>query len=123
MDRSLKPTFGYLSDLGECGASHLGTGDHGPKTDRSRPRSVPVNALSRHQRPNCRQPFPYKIREELPVIQEESGESITNEPRADLSILIDCAGCPRVLAEAHYPQPGVDAASGSAAVPGSVAQI
>jgi hypothetical protein len=59
----------------------------------------------------------------LPVIQEESGESITNEPRADLSILIDCAGCPRVLAEAHYPQPGVDAASGSAAVPGSVAQI
>jgi hypothetical protein len=27
------------------GASHLGTGDHGPKTDRNRPRSVPVNAL------------------------------------------------------------------------------
>ena len=25
-------------------ASHLGTGDRGPKTDRSRPRSVPVNA-------------------------------------------------------------------------------
>src|SRR4029077_9656523 len=28
------------------GASHLGTGDHGPKTDRSRPRLVPVNALA-----------------------------------------------------------------------------
>jgi len=27
------------------GASHLGTGDHGPKTNRSRPRSVPVNDL------------------------------------------------------------------------------
>jgi len=27
-------------------ASHLGMGDHGPKTDRSRPRSVPVNALA-----------------------------------------------------------------------------
>jgi hypothetical protein len=30
--------------MGAPGASHLGTGDHGPKTDRSRPRSVPVNA-------------------------------------------------------------------------------
>jgi hypothetical protein len=27
------------------GASHLGTGAHGHKTDRSRPRSVPVNGL------------------------------------------------------------------------------
>jgi hypothetical protein len=35
-------------DLDAPGASHLGTGDHGPKTDRSRPRSVPVNA------PGCR---------------------------------------------------------------------
>jgi len=26
-------------------ASHLGMGDHGPKTDRSRPRSVPVTRL------------------------------------------------------------------------------
>jgi len=31
MDRSLKPTFGYLSDLGECGASHLGTETTDPK--------------------------------------------------------------------------------------------
>jgi len=31
-------------NMGAPGASHLGTGDHGPKTDRSRPRSVPVNA-------------------------------------------------------------------------------
>jgi hypothetical protein len=30
--------------MGAPGASHLGTGDHGPKTDRSRPRLVPVNA-------------------------------------------------------------------------------
>jgi len=33
------------TEMGARGASHLGTGDHGPKTDRSRPRSVPVNAL------------------------------------------------------------------------------
>src|ERR1700676_1658519 len=33
------------TEMGSPGASHLGTGDHGPKTDRSRPRSVPVNAL------------------------------------------------------------------------------
>jgi len=33
------------TEMGAPGASHLGTGDHGPKTDRSRPRSVPVNAL------------------------------------------------------------------------------
>ena len=32
------------TEMGAPGASHLGTGDHGPKTDRSRPRSVPVNA-------------------------------------------------------------------------------
>ena len=32
--------------MGAPGASHLGTGDHGPKTDRSRPRSVPINALA-----------------------------------------------------------------------------
>jgi hypothetical protein len=29
------------TEMGAPGASHLGTGDHGPKTDRSRPRSVP----------------------------------------------------------------------------------
>src|SRR4029077_8196966 len=34
------------TEMGAPGASHLGTGDHGPKTDRSRPRSVPVNALA-----------------------------------------------------------------------------
>ena len=33
------------TEMGAPGASHLGTGDDGPKTDRSRPRSVPVNAL------------------------------------------------------------------------------
>jgi hypothetical protein len=33
------------TEMGAPGASHLGTGGHGPKTDRSRPRSVPVNAL------------------------------------------------------------------------------
>ena len=33
------------TEMGAPGASHLGTGDHGPKTDRSRARSVPVNAL------------------------------------------------------------------------------
>jgi hypothetical protein len=33
------------TEMGALGASHLGTGDHGPKTDRSGPRSVPVNAL------------------------------------------------------------------------------
>jgi hypothetical protein len=33
------------TEMGVPGASHLGTGDHGPKTDRSRPPSVPVNAL------------------------------------------------------------------------------
>src|ERR1700676_4592798 len=33
------------TEMGALGASHLGTGDHGLKTDRSRPRSVPVNAL------------------------------------------------------------------------------
>jgi hypothetical protein len=32
------------TEMGAPGASHLGTGGHGPKTDRSRPRSVPVNA-------------------------------------------------------------------------------
>jgi hypothetical protein len=32
------------TEMGAPGALHLGTGDHGPKTDRSRPRSVPVNA-------------------------------------------------------------------------------
>jgi hypothetical protein len=33
------------TEMGAPGASHLRTGDHGPKTDRSRPRSVLVNAL------------------------------------------------------------------------------
>jgi hypothetical protein len=33
------------TEMGALGASHLGTGDHGPKTDRSRPRSIPVNAV------------------------------------------------------------------------------
>jgi hypothetical protein len=33
------------TEMGAPGASHLGTGDRGPKTDRSRPQSVPVNAL------------------------------------------------------------------------------
>ncbi len=33
------------TEMGAPGASHLGTGDHGPNTDRSRPRSVAVNAL------------------------------------------------------------------------------
>jgi hypothetical protein len=33
------------TEMGAQGASHLGTGDHGPNTDRSRPRSVAVNAL------------------------------------------------------------------------------
>jgi hypothetical protein len=32
-------------EMGAPDASHLGPGDHGPKADRSRPRSVPVNAL------------------------------------------------------------------------------
>src|SRR6202163_4552081 len=32
------------NEMGAPGASHLGAGDHGPKTDRSRPRSVPINA-------------------------------------------------------------------------------
>src|ERR1700726_1249230 len=36
---------GSSTEMGAPGASHLGTGDRGPKTDRSRPRSVPVNAL------------------------------------------------------------------------------
>src|ERR1035438_10475137 len=31
------------TEMGGPGASHLGTGDHGPKTHRSRPRSVLVN--------------------------------------------------------------------------------
>jgi hypothetical protein len=31
------------TEMGTPGASHLGTGDHGPKTDRSRPRPVPGN--------------------------------------------------------------------------------
>src|ERR1035438_5528010 len=31
------------TEMGAPGASHLGTGDHGPKTHRSRPRSVLVN--------------------------------------------------------------------------------
>jgi hypothetical protein len=34
------------TEMGAPGASHLGTGGHGPKTDRSRPRSVPVNAVA-----------------------------------------------------------------------------
>jgi site-specific DNA recombinase len=38
------------TEMGAPGASHLGTGDHGPKTDRSRPRSVPVNALGSRKR-------------------------------------------------------------------------
>src|ERR1039457_2814077 len=38
-------------EMGAPGASHLGTGDHGPKTDRSRPRSVPVNAHPAGNRP------------------------------------------------------------------------
>jgi hypothetical protein len=33
------------TEMGALGASHLGTGDHGSKTDRSRPRSVLINAL------------------------------------------------------------------------------
>jgi hypothetical protein len=33
------------TEMGAPGASHLGTGDREPKTDRSRLRSVPVNAL------------------------------------------------------------------------------
>jgi hypothetical protein len=33
------------TEMDAPGASHLGTGDHEPKTDRSRPRSVPVNGL------------------------------------------------------------------------------
>jgi hypothetical protein len=33
------------TEMGAPGASPLGTGDHGPKTDRSRPRSVPVTRL------------------------------------------------------------------------------
>src|ERR1017187_7476380 len=43
------------------GASHLGTGDHGPRTHRSRPRSIPVNAMAAGHHfhldvtyPNCR---------------------------------------------------------------------
>jgi len=32
------------TEMGAPGASHLGTGDRGPKTDRSRPLSVSVNA-------------------------------------------------------------------------------
>src|SRR5580704_7244164 len=35
---------GSSTEMGAPGASHLGTGDRGPKTDRSKPRSVPVNA-------------------------------------------------------------------------------
>jgi hypothetical protein len=31
--------------MGAPSASHLGTGDHGLKNDRIRPRSVPVNAF------------------------------------------------------------------------------
>jgi hypothetical protein len=34
------------TEMGAPGASHLGTGDHGPKTDRSRPRSVPVKGFA-----------------------------------------------------------------------------
>jgi hypothetical protein len=34
----------FSAEMGAPGASHLGTGDHGPKTDRIRPRSVPVSA-------------------------------------------------------------------------------
>ena len=34
---------GSSTEMGASGASHLGTGDRGAKTDRSRPRSVPVN--------------------------------------------------------------------------------
>ena len=36
---------GSSTEMGAPGASHLGNVDHGPKTDRSRPRSAPVNAL------------------------------------------------------------------------------
>jgi len=39
------------TEMGALGASHLGTGDHGPKTDRSRPRSIPVNAAASWNRP------------------------------------------------------------------------
>src|SRR5882762_9047250 len=35
------------TEMGAPGASHLGTGDQRPKTDRSRPRSVPVTDLAR----------------------------------------------------------------------------
>ena len=44
------------TEMGAPGASHLGTGDHGPKTDRSRPRSVPVNALVSSERLFTRSP-------------------------------------------------------------------
>src|ERR1019366_10760257 len=36
--------------------SHLGAGDHGPKTDRSRPRSVPVNAMTQSEVPRSGSP-------------------------------------------------------------------
>ena len=42
------------TEMGAPGASHLGTGDHGPKTDRSRPRSVPIDALVLTNPINCR---------------------------------------------------------------------
>src|ERR1700738_2097409 len=35
-----------FTEMGAPGASHLGTGDRGPKTDRSRPRSVLVKRAS-----------------------------------------------------------------------------
>jgi len=33
------------TEMGAPGASHLGTGDHGPKTDRSRPRTRISSAI------------------------------------------------------------------------------
>ena len=42
------------TEMGAPGASHLGTGDHGPKTDRSRPRSVPVKRACVHERSSSR---------------------------------------------------------------------
>jgi hypothetical protein len=45
---------GSSTEMGAPGASHLGTGDHGPITDRSRLRSVPVNARVLIERINSR---------------------------------------------------------------------
>ena len=49
-------------EMGAPGASHLGTGDHGPKTDRSRPRSVPVNALVLRELSRFKEIFCHKWR-------------------------------------------------------------